>query len=108
MLRTLNLVGVTGFEPAASWSQTKRATICATSRYHSIISQSGIFVKRYIKKRAADGNKSQFNGSKSWVAARFVFLKRLSSVTSFIILISCKTAIFTVPSICPRISQALL
>ena len=26
------LVEVTGFEPAASWSQTKRATICATPR----------------------------------------------------------------------------
>ena len=27
-----NLVGMTGFEPATSWSQTKRATNCATSR----------------------------------------------------------------------------
>lgn len=26
------MVEVTGFEPAASWSQTKRATICATPR----------------------------------------------------------------------------
>ena len=26
------MVGVTGFEPAASWSQTKRATSCATPR----------------------------------------------------------------------------
>ena len=26
------LVGMTGFEPATSWSQTKRATNCATSR----------------------------------------------------------------------------
>ena len=27
------LVEVTGFEPAASWSRTKRATICATPRF---------------------------------------------------------------------------
>ncbi len=27
------LVGMTGFEPATSWSQTRRATNCATSRY---------------------------------------------------------------------------
>ncbi len=26
------MVGMTGFEPATSWSQTKRATNCATSR----------------------------------------------------------------------------
>lgn len=26
------MVGVTGFEPTASWSRTKRATICATPR----------------------------------------------------------------------------
>ena len=26
------LVGVTGFEPMASWSRTMRATICATPR----------------------------------------------------------------------------
>ncbi len=31
------LVGVTGFEPAASWSQTKRATNCATPRSGRII-----------------------------------------------------------------------
>ena len=31
-LRTLTLVGVTGFEPAASTSQTSRATNCATPR----------------------------------------------------------------------------
>ena len=27
------MVGVTGIEPAASWSQTRRATSCATPRY---------------------------------------------------------------------------
>ena len=33
-VRLLNgMVEVTGFEPAASWSQTKRATNCATPRY---------------------------------------------------------------------------
>ena len=32
-VRTLGLVGVTGFEPAASCSQSKRATNCATPRY---------------------------------------------------------------------------
>ena len=26
------MVGMTGFEPATSWSQTKRATSCATCR----------------------------------------------------------------------------
>ncbi len=29
------LVGVTGIEPATSWSQTTRAPICATPRYKS-------------------------------------------------------------------------
>ena len=28
----LPLIGMTGFEPATFWSQTKRATSCATSR----------------------------------------------------------------------------
>ena len=28
------MVRVTGFEPAASWSQTTRATSCATPGYH--------------------------------------------------------------------------
>ena len=31
--RALLLVGVAGFEPTASWSRTKRATICATPRF---------------------------------------------------------------------------
>ena len=31
----LSLVEVTGLEPAASWSQTTRATNCATPRYSS-------------------------------------------------------------------------
>lgn len=31
------LVGMTGFEPATSWSQTRRATSCATSRNVYII-----------------------------------------------------------------------
>ena len=31
-IRTLRMVGVTGFEPTASWSRTKRATNCATPR----------------------------------------------------------------------------
>lgn len=30
--RTPVLVGVAGLEPAASWSRTKHATICATPR----------------------------------------------------------------------------
>ena len=32
LYRFVNLVGVTGFEPTASWSRTKRATNCATPR----------------------------------------------------------------------------
>ena len=31
----VKLVGVTGIEPATSWSQTTRAPICATPRYKS-------------------------------------------------------------------------
>ena len=30
--RVFFMVGVTGFEPMASWSRTMRATICATPR----------------------------------------------------------------------------
>ena len=33
-VRTLAMVEVTGLEPAASWSQTTRATSCATPREH--------------------------------------------------------------------------
>ena len=32
LYRFVNLVGVRGFEPRASWSRTKRATNCATPR----------------------------------------------------------------------------
>ena len=34
-LRRIPMVEVTGLEPAASWSQTTRATNCATPRYSS-------------------------------------------------------------------------
>lgn len=33
-LRRIPMVEVTGLEPAASWSQTTRATSCATPREH--------------------------------------------------------------------------
>ena len=33
LFRQGKMVGVTGIEPAASWSQTRRATSCATPRY---------------------------------------------------------------------------
>jgi hypothetical protein len=36
---------VTGFEPAASWSQTKRATICATPRCSVL--KAGVSHKTY-------------------------------------------------------------
>ena len=39
------LVEVTGFEPAASWSQTKRATICATPRCSVL--KAGVSHKTY-------------------------------------------------------------
>ena len=32
LYRFVNMVGVRGFEPRASWSRTKRATNCATPR----------------------------------------------------------------------------
>ena len=35
------LVGVRGFEPRASWSRTKHATICATPRYQLPIRRTG-------------------------------------------------------------------
>ena len=45
------MVEMTGFEPAASWSQTMRATNCATSRCaisfldcHTIIAKGFVFV----------------------------------------------------------------
>ena len=56
----LPVVGMTGFEPATSWSQTKRATNCATSRilseirkpmpadYHNIIPKHSAAVKCYF------------------------------------------------------------
>ena len=31
-IKSVELVGVTGIEPATSWSQTTRAPICATPR----------------------------------------------------------------------------
>ena len=42
-----DVVGVAGFEPTASWSRTKRATICATPRNDSfvILLFHGTFVK---------------------------------------------------------------
>ena len=39
------MVGMTGFEPAASWSQTKRATICATPRCSVL--KAGVSHKTY-------------------------------------------------------------
>ena len=36
-LKPISLVGVTGIEPATSWSQTTRAPICATPRSTFII-----------------------------------------------------------------------
>ena len=49
------LVGVAGFEPAASWSRTKRATNCATPRHSRFIIIS-IFpsVKREIARSGAN------------------------------------------------------
>ena len=56
------LVGMTGFEPATSWSQTKRATNCATSRSIKLWSKlkglqnwsklwsNVIFAKQYMQK----------------------------------------------------------
>ena len=43
--KVLSLVEVTGFEPAASWSQTKRATICATPRCSVL--KAGVSRKTY-------------------------------------------------------------
>ena len=50
-----DLVGVAGFEPAASWSRTKRATNCATPRHSRFIIIS-IFpsVKREIARSGAN------------------------------------------------------
>ena len=39
----LFLVGVTGFEPAASCSQSRRATNCATPRYYSVFALVALF-----------------------------------------------------------------
>ena len=39
------MVEVTGLEPAASWSQTKRATICATPRCSVL--KAGVSHKTY-------------------------------------------------------------
>ena len=53
MTLLFNLVEVTGFEPAASWSRTKRATNCATPRkfkfYRNIISLYAVDVKSFGK-----------------------------------------------------------
>ena len=52
----LPLVGMTGFEPATSWSQTRRATNCATSRestedpVYPVIIANEVFVVKYYRK----------------------------------------------------------
>ena len=54
MLSFFLLVGVTGLEPAASWSQTTRATNCATPRYlfdFKITSCSPAFLRGFTKPR---------------------------------------------------------
>ena len=49
------MVGVTGFEPAASWSRTKRTTkLCHTPKYYAllhrnIIAQPLIIVNIFLK-----------------------------------------------------------
>ena len=54
-IRTLCMVGVTGFEPAASTSQMSRATNCATPRYIKLYqiklekSSSTVVVKYRVK-----------------------------------------------------------
>lgn len=45
------LVEVTGLEPAASWSQTRRATNCATPRYMQCIA---LFLRAYHLAQYAD------------------------------------------------------
>ena len=46
-----NLVGVAGFEPTASWSRTKHATICATPRQRlNIIYYNPDKIKCFFKK----------------------------------------------------------
>ena len=45
------LVGVTGFEPAASCSQSKRATNCATPRYYLVF--NSLYPSVYIYQSAA-------------------------------------------------------
>ena len=45
-----NLVGVTGFEPAASTSQMSRATNCATPRNILLYGQNALFMYKFIEK----------------------------------------------------------
>src|SRR5690242_5137976 len=40
MIYTMELVGVRGLEPRTSWSQTMRATNCATPRQKSVLTTS--------------------------------------------------------------------
>ena len=57
------MVGVTGFEPATSWSQTTRAPICATPRFVELdnnIEYTGYYVNRqylFAKKCAKNRHK---------------------------------------------------
>ena len=83
------MVGMTGFEPATSWSQTKRATNCATSRNIKLkiengklqILLSGHFCGQsaFYKIFAGDNNAEKVSVYKAF--RRFCFRLSFCSVT---------------------------
>ena len=56
LFRQGNMVGVTGIEPAASWSQTRRATSCATPRNNQLL----YYMSNYIRKSSKSLDESCF------------------------------------------------
>ena len=67
-------VGMTGFEPATSWSQTRRATNCATSRWNT---GDPALPRYYSKRRRAcqDLFPKKTKKRSTFFAERFLFLR---------------------------------
>ena len=68
---------MTGFEPATSWSQTKRATSCATSRIYDSLLENGALIKRAQKTPAFFGLES-----KGYFIEATILSLRLSNTTA--------------------------
>ena len=68
------LVRVAGFEPTASWSRTKHATICATPGQHLLHSTILHKLQMVVKQNPQFPPKQLLSRSAAYLAPRYVIL----------------------------------